>query len=282
MYLFKNDQDKWIMGNTIYSECPAGKYRIDPSPDYLNVTIRLISTDVPIFRNEPIRNFLKEDGTRYASFNEFKAAYDGFFQEAGGGEISGSVTESNSAAILAKQSNGTQKTQVVDANGVNEFMAGKPLRSAATMTRPSNTDNYAQNDAVGTSTSAPAATEFTLMSRSSGGGGILMDLVVETDAVQFAGCTLRLWLFNAAPEGIQNDNAAYVNSWANRTKRIGYVDVTFDPLLGASDTIIGKASPAMEYNCAATSIFVLFQTLSAVTSPKSGGVLYVKFNAIQL
>lgn len=119
-----------------------------------------------------------------------------------------------------------------------------------------------------------------------GGGGFIMDAKMETDAVQFAGATLRFWLFTQVPSGIAGDNVAYVNTFANADKRCacGYFDMVFDPLLAGSDCLIGKYQPNTEYVCdpADTSIYVLIQTLTAITAPKSAGVFKFSFNVVKV
>lgn len=120
---------------------------------------------------------------------------------------------------------------------------------------------------------------------SNGGGGFIMDFKMETDATQFAGATLRFWLFTDVPSGIVGDNVAYINSFANADKRCAcaYFDCTFDALLAGSDCVIGKFQPNAEYVCAAssTSMYILVQTLSAITAPKSAGVFKFYFNVVK-
>lgn len=119
-----------------------------------------------------------------------------------------------------------------------------------------------------------------------GGGGFMMDFKMETDATQFAGATLRFWLFNDIPSGIVGDNVAYINSFANADKRCAcaYFDCTFDALLAGSDCLIGKFQPNAEYVCATGSkaVYVLVQTLSAITTPKSAGVFKFYWNVVKI
>lgn len=100
MYLFKNTEDKWIFGNTIHSECPAGTYRVDPSTDFRTVTIRSLANDAIMFRDVAIGDFLKADGTAYASFAALKLGYDGFFQASAGGSGTSTTVEQSDASKL--------------------------------------------------------------------------------------------------------------------------------------------------------------------------------------
>ena len=117
-----------------------------------------------------------------------------------------------------------------------------------------------------------------------GGGGIINDIVIETNAVQFAEKTVRLWLFNDVPSNIAGDHSAFVNYNADKLKRTGmaYIDVVFDARLGESDTVIGHVtlSPARQYACkeGSSNIYFLLQTLSAVAAPASGGVFNLFFS----
>jgi hypothetical protein len=121
-----------------------------------------------------------------------------------------------------------------------------------------------------------------------GGGNFLFDFLVETDAVQFASTTQRLWLYHTVPTSIVGDNVAHVSLIANHDKRNStqYVDVLFDALLAGSDVVFARPSSpvSIEFVAAAASknMYVVMQTLSAVTTPKSGGIFYFNINAIKL
>jgi len=71
----------------------------------------------------------------------------------------------------------------------------------------------------------------------------------------------------------------------NKNKRLGsgYFDVIFDSLLAGSDTIIGRSQPLYEYNCAGgNNIYMLFQTLSTITTPKANGSFNIIMNVLKL
>jgi len=158
------------------------------------------------------------------------------------------------------------------------------VAATTTLTRPADTASYAAGDSVNTSTSAPTAIEFAGCARIEGGSGYINELQIETSAVQFASKTVRLWLYNATPTTLTNDNAAMLLDWDDRAKRLGYVDVTFDAVVGASDMVMGKASPMYQFVCASgsTSLFGLVQTLSAVTNPANAGVFNIILHIAQL
>lgn len=79
------------------------------------------------------------------------------------------------------------------------------------VTRPSDTTAYAANDALSSSTSAPAAITFSNVFRTSGGSAIITGLDVIDSANQATLLQGELWLFDTAPTVI-NDNAAFTIS----------------------------------------------------------------------
>lgn len=129
---------------------------------------------------------------------------------------------------------------------------------------------------------------FTDVVNINGGGSSLLEILIETDAVQFASTTQRLWLYHTSPSGIVGDNVAHVSLIANYDNRNAtqYIDVVFDALLAGSDEVFGRpASPvSIEFVAALTSknMYVVMQTLSAVVTPKSGGIFHFNINALKM
>lgn len=80
MYLFKNSSNKWIFGDTVYSECPAGVYKLDPDANNTRVSIRSVVNNVAYVNYELITRIKKENGTGYTNLAELISAVDGFFQ----------------------------------------------------------------------------------------------------------------------------------------------------------------------------------------------------------
>lgn len=133
----------------------------------------------------------------------------------------------------------------------------------------------------------PGTLEFANMAVAAGGGGYLNEIKLESNITDLASKTIRVWLFKEAPANVQSDNVAFQSYYADKDKRLFYVDVTFDALLGSSDTVIGSsavtdASLAMrEYVCTSTSVFAALQAISAFT-PTSGGKINVTLNSLKL
>lgn len=128
---------------------------------------------------------------------------------------------------------------------------------------------------------APESFEFEQMAITNGGGGMLMDIKVESDMITIASTTLRLWFFNEAPSSIISDNAAFANAYTDRDKRIFYVDVEMGAQEGSSTSIVGQASVIKEYKCADTSLFMQVETIEGFT-PTSGGKINVTLTVLKL
>lgn len=90
------------------------------------------------------------------------------------------------------------------------------------ITRPTDTNAYANNDVWANSTSAPTTGGFTFSNaaRVSGGAGLITDLVViNSVAAVLQG---ELWLFDSAVTAV-NDNAAFALSDTDVLKLIGVI-----------------------------------------------------------
>lgn len=178
-------------------------------------------------------------------------------------------------ATAAKQTDGSQKTQLVDASGNPLPTNGTPQRTEVEITRPSDIIGYTAGDAINTSTTTPIAFELPLASIASGGGGFLCNLKVETNIIAMASASLRFYFFKDTPSSITADNAAMTITYANSSKRCFYVDLTLDSLIAGSDTIFGEALALFyEYTTAATSLYFTVQTNTGFT-PTSGGKIKI-------
>lgn len=92
--------------------------------------------------------------------------------------------------------------------------------------RPADTDAYAAQDEVSTTTVAgtTAPLQFEGAARAKGGDGWIVKAVLECSSPTVANGVFRLWLFNAAPT-MFGDNAAYQLDAADIAKRVAYVDL---------------------------------------------------------
>lgn len=161
------------------------------------------------------------------------------------------------AATSAKQDTGnTSLTQ----------LTSPTFRSEVTLTRPNDSTPYSINDAVTDSTSASTAIDFANCARSAGTGVTLLQARMTINKVM-GSTRFRLWLYRDTPASIPNDNAAFSQTWANSSLRIGYVDFA-TPITG-SDCSDYYGTPvwtgAHAVQPVGTSIKGILQVLDAVT-----------------
>lgn len=193
------------------------------------------------------------------------------------------VGSSGSLATSDNQTNGSQKTQIVDSLGNVLLTSGTPAKLMVEITRPADTPGaYSAGDAVNTSTSVPTIITFANAAIANGGGGFLYLLKAESNMTALAGQTLRYWFYNDTPSGMVGDHVAFVNSYANASKRCFYIDLTFDPLAG-SDTVFGQVKLSDEYitKAAGKDLYGLIQTLTSWT-PTSGGKITTSLSVVKL
>ena len=192
------------------------------------------------------------------------------------------VGSSGSFATSANQTNGEQKTQVVDASGNALPINGTPIRIEVEITRPADTTAYTTGDSINTSTTTPIAFELANMSTAAGGGGFITKLKVETNITAMANASLRIYFFRDIPSGITADNVPMTIAYANSSKRSFYIDVVLDSLVAGSDSVFGQTLDlSTEYACLATSMYFTIQTNTAFT-PTSGGKIKVIVSSLKV
>lgn len=258
MYLFKNASNKWIFGDTINDECPSGIFRTRYNTDFTKVSIVYAAAGTFFKKERDITFFTDSTGTPYVDLSAFLTATDGFFL----GSAGGTLTDSAGNVLLP---------------------SGTPAKIIVELTRPNDTPGaYTIGDAINSSVASPAAFEFANASIAAGGGGLLGLLKLESNITALASGTLRLWFFNEAPINIVGDHVAYINEYANSSKRCFYIDVTFDPLLAGSDTVFAQTLPLFnEYVTTNKSIYCLIQTLSSFT-PTASGKIKISLSLIKI
>ena len=105
--------------------------------------------------------------------------------------------------------------------------AGNAATITTSVTRPSDTNAYAANDAWSSSTSTPAAITFTNVFRASGGSAIITGIDVISSANKATALQAELWLFDTAPTVI-NDNAAFTITDAEYETVVAKLPFTLD------------------------------------------------------
>lgn len=160
------------------------------------------------------------------------------------------------------------------------FEKGNYDRVSATFTRPADTTQYAANDVVCNSTSAPAVLTFAGMARGNGMGGRILTARHIKNNTTTTSATFRLWLYRTAPTPI-NDNAQFPLLWANRANRLGFVDFSHSTAGSGSDSSSSQVTFAgVDYICAQadTSLYgILIAT--ATYTPASAEQHFIELGA---
>lgn len=152
------------------------------------------------------------------------------------------------------------------------------------VTRPANTTAYAAKDVLSDSTSAPTVLTFANVAYANGGSGLIVKARLQSNRSTDT-ARIRLHLYHTAPTAI-NDNDAFTLLWANRDKRIGYIDFPALATEGSgSDSVEAIVTPGatapglvpLQFTCAAgnRTLYGILETLDAFT-PASGQVFFVE------
>lgn len=139
-------------------------------------------------------------------YNQFRVR----FSTATSGTVVANVSQISAAAASA----GT---------AANALSGGYMGTSAVELTRPSDTNAYAANDAISDSTNAPTVAFAFTLARVASGTGYITKAKLSTDQKT---CTarFRLYLFNASTITPINDNAVQTYLYANAASYMGHVD----------------------------------------------------------
>lgn len=151
-------------------------------------------------------------------------------------------------------------------------VGGNLVMISVELTRPADTTAYAANDSVADSTSAPTMQALANAARVSGGSGYITGIRVTTDKKSITP-RVRLHFFNTNGATVTNDNAAFKTIYADISKYIGFWDmpamITGADTTNSTDSRAVDLTPRLPFTCAATTLYVLLETLDAFT-PASG------------
>ena len=155
------------------------------------------------------------------------------------------------------------------------YVSGKVV--SASQTRPANTTAYTALDVVGQDAAANIA--FTSVLPNAGGTFVIFGarLRIDVAAIPAGMSSFRLHLYNAAPTAIV-DNAAYNLPSGDRTKYLGYVEIS--GVLDIGDTLWIQATGVNfvgKLAAGSTSLWGILQTVSAYT-PTASAVKTVMLN----
>lgn len=182
--------------------------------------------------------------------------------------------------LVALAANGDYIPLTVDALGRLQVATAADGVASAEFTRANNATAYTAKDVVG-----PAVTallEFAALSRpaAGGGAGYITGARLMTTDTGVSTVKTRLHLYREAPTPIA-DNAAFTLLYANRLKRVGFIDFpALSTEAAGSDAygallVPGQLTPStmgqlpLKYNCAAadTKLYGILETLDAIGTP---------------
>lgn len=124
--------------------------------------------------------------------------------------------------ITDNQTNGNQKTQIVDSAGILTVPQYRVF--ALTITRPANTMAYAAGDVIGDV--GAALDKFVNVAKAAGYGVVITNIRLQTNDTGLAGKVINLHFYSDTVNPIA-DNAAFTLSDANAPKRRGMIQCTF-------------------------------------------------------
>lgn len=153
-------------------------------------------------------------------------------------------------------------------------VGGRILRASTEFTRPADTTAYTAGDVVSNSTSGSTLISLANVVRVNAGTGYIVRASVTTDKKSITP-RIRVHLFNASDPTVAADNAAWRESYADASKRVGYFDLP--AMTTGTDTTNSDMSRSMDNTirfpivaaAATTTIYALLETLDAFT-PNSG------------
>ena len=183
--------------------------------------------------------------------------------------------------LLSKDSDDNPSIRTTLSGIGSVYPSGLPKRLSTEITRPADTTAYTAGDSI--NETVAVAKELTGAAINNGGGGILMDIMLESDDVtNMAGKTVTVWLYNGTFTPIA-DNSPFTNTYANKDLRILSFQATFSSPVSGSTSCIAEVQVGKEYVCGAgsTSLFLALQHNTGGNSA-SGKKINVVLRVIEL
>ena len=191
----------------------------------------------------------------------------------------GSATLSVTADGVEIKNDTGNPIPVADA-GSSLTVDGKAYRTAASITRPSNTTAYTAGDVVGDTggsaiislTSAGPAAGFLLIQS--------VSLVFSDSTVPSGMGAFRIHMYSASPTAIA-DNAAFDLLSGDRATYMGYIDLPAPQDLGSTIyTQTDYPGRLVKLGAASTTLFVEIETRGAYT-PVSASTVSIRMNLLE-
>lgn len=154
------------------------------------------------------------------------------------------------------------------ANPLAVFAGGELVTVSAEFTRPGDATQYTALDVVTDAVGSPNYLTFANVTEAFGGSGYLTKALAMTD-LKTATARFRLHLFHTPPSAIA-DNSPYLLLYANRAKRVGYIDLPAFATEDSSNSTAAYASVLdlrLPFVCAAAShdLYGVVESLSTWT-----------------
>lgn len=175
---------------------------------------------------------------------------------------------------------GDASIPVTTPTGTVVDVSGQSSVVAYSFTRPSDTTAYSANDTVSNATGTATIITFSNVARENGGSGQIVKVRIMTDQSTNTS-TYRLHLYHTAPTMI-SDNSPFTLLWANRTSRIGTIDLGSMRTegTGSNAAYAQNITDLLEFVCASgdRNIYGILETLVAFT-PASAQNFYIELTA---
>lgn len=154
-----------------------------------------------------------------------------------------------------------------------------PITLQTTVTRPANTTTYTVADALADTTPTAGGFTWTGAARASGGGGIITDVTVCSDAVPSLKLVGEIWIFNQSVTAVA-DNAAFVVSDAEIKTCIGIIP--FACLNAGNNSFAHVAGLNIVYVCVGTANLRFLVRVRNAYIPVSGEALNFTMKGLQI
>jgi len=165
-------------------------------------------------------------------------------------------------------------------NFVDDFQVlGAGTELTFTLTRPSDTNIYAANDAISSSTTSPTNPSIAGMARVNAGRGRITRVRVTTSQITFAG-TIAIHVWHTNPTPI-NDNAAYAA--VDSGNKCGTIFVSGFRTMGTGSAITeAEVDCNLTFKCASasTTLYYMMEAITAFT-PASGQTFKAYFDVVE-
>lgn len=147
----------------------------------------------------------------------------------------------------------------------------------STLIRPSNPTAYAAGDAI--KDTSGKIQSFTYSASPQGGEGFICAARIWADTANVTGAQFRLYLYNdSTGVTIPADNAAFITTYANRAKGIGYIDFALQMETGANTGAMDFQSNLnipFKTKTSGSKLYGILVAKGAYT-PKNGGAIYME------